>query len=306
MASSERPKDDDHLYASIPAYRDASLSDLDSDLDEVQYKKPQRSRKCRNLVAVWLAVVCLLSLYTLLVAYVTSNWWRRERIHGAGVVETPLRPWIKYKPEIFPQRHWSNEYPLVGQPSDERDARWRHIMSNFYTEVPYSYMEKMGRLDEGIQLENGNFLATYSVIHLLHCVKRLHESYFPDRYFPNMTQSETELQLEHNLHCLQMVVQAIMCQADIVPITTVWLDNTPLPSGNRHVEHECVDFDLMIEGIRAKRVDPFARPEIFVHPIFGPVINEERNGIVGDDRIGYGHMGKVLKVDGEGVWRVGE
>lgn len=39
--------------------------------------------------------------------------------------------------------------------------------SDFYAEVPYEYMEKLGRLDEGIQLENGNFVATYSVIHIL-------------------------------------------------------------------------------------------------------------------------------------------
>ncbi|KAF7193029.1 hypothetical protein HII31_05590 [Pseudocercospora fuligena] len=306
MASSKRQKNDDQAYESVPAYRDASLSDADSVLDELPYTKQNRPRRWHNLIAVWLAAFCVLSVYTLLVTYVTSNWWRRERIHGAGVVETPLRPWIKYQSEIFPQRHWSNEYPLVGHPSDELDARWSEIMSNFYTEVPYKYMERMGRLDEGIQLENGNFVATYSVIHILHCVKRLHQSYFPSRYFPNMTKEEDDLQLEHNLHCLQMVVQAIMCQADIVPITAVWMNNQPLPSGNRHVEHECVNWELMIEGMREKRIDPFELPEIFVHPIFGNVINEEGNGVVVDDRIGYGHMGRVLHVGKDGRWRAEE
>lgn len=102
-----------------------------------------------------------------------------------------------------------------------------------------------------------------------------------------------------------MVVQAIMCQADIVPITAVWMDNQPLPSGNRHVQHECVNWDLMIEGMKQKRIDPFEKG-VFVHPLFGAVVPDGRATVL-KDRIGYGHMGKVLKKAGEdGEWRVQE
>lgn len=102
------------------------------------------------------------------------------------------------------------------------------------------------------------------------------------------------------VHCLQMVVQAIMCNADVVPITAVWMDNQPLPSGNRHVEHECVDWELMIEGMKQSRVDPF-KPGVFVHPLYGPVVPDGKKTVL-KDRIGYGHMGKVMHVGADGEW----
>lgn len=43
-------------------------------------------------------------------------------------------------------------------------------MLDYYTEVPYEFMARLGRLDEGIVLENGNYIATYSVMHQLHCL----------------------------------------------------------------------------------------------------------------------------------------
>ena len=105
MASSQRQKDDDPAYESVPAYRDASLSDADSILDERPYPKPKRSRRRHNLVAVWLAVLCVLSVYTLLATYVTSNWWGRERIHGAGVVESALESLMNAVYQLTDQQH---------------------------------------------------------------------------------------------------------------------------------------------------------------------------------------------------------
>jgi hypothetical protein len=108
-----------------------------------------------------------------------------------SAITAPLRPWIKYQAQHFEHKHWAKDYPLVGYPSDELDARWTKLqksivydcslfhsssrtngLSAFYTEVPAEYMQRMGRLNEGIQLENGNYAATYSVMHLLHCVVR--------------------------------------------------------------------------------------------------------------------------------------
>lgn len=40
----------------------------------------------------------------------------------------PIRPWVRYVPKYFAMRHWSEAYPLVGQPSDELDARWAELM----------------------------------------------------------------------------------------------------------------------------------------------------------------------------------
>jgi len=64
----------------------------------------------------------------------------------------------------------SKDYELVGHPSDKLDATWAELMQDFFTEAPYEYVAKVGRLDEGIPTASGNFLATYSFMHQLHCI----------------------------------------------------------------------------------------------------------------------------------------
>ncbi|KAB5578043.1 hypothetical protein GE09DRAFT_952091 [Coniochaeta sp. 2T2.1] len=179
----------------------------------------------------------------------------------------------------------SKDYPLVGQPSDELDARWSNLMQYFYAQVPASYMKKLGREKTGIRLENGNYLANFAWVHQLHCIKRLHQAHFPERYYPNMTDFERELQQEHSLHCLQMLVEAIMCKADETPLTMIWFDNSILPGGNRTIAHECVNFDTLLKGMDEIKVDPF-EPGVLVHPKFGPVLPNGRQTQL-DNRIGY-------------------
>ncbi|KAF2442886.1 hypothetical protein P171DRAFT_363646 [Karstenula rhodostoma CBS 690.94] len=179
----------------------------------------------------------------------------------------------------------SKDYGLVGQPSEELDRNWSNIMQYFYAEIPKEYMEKLERTKEGIRLPNGNYLANYAFIHQLHCLKRLYQSYFPDYYWPDMTEEETELQHEHSLHCLQMLVEQVMCNADIVPLTMHWFDESILPGGNRTIAHECVNWDRLLEGMEKNKVDPFT-PGLLVHPKFGPVLPNGRQTKL-DNRIGY-------------------
>ncbi|KAI0148692.1 hypothetical protein GGR57DRAFT_474021 [Xylariaceae sp. FL1272] len=212
-------------------------------------------------------------------------WFQKQRIHGANVIDTPIRDYIKYEPTFFGHSETSKDYNLVGKPSDELDAAWSSIMQYFYAEVPKGYIQSLDRERDSIQLPNGNYLANYAFIHELHCLKRLHQSYFPDYYWPDMTEEEKELQLEHSLHCLQMLVEVTMCKADETPLTMYWFDESILPGGNRTIAHECKSWDTLIEGMEKVKVDPFT-PGLLVHPKYGPVVPDGRQTKL-DNRIGY-------------------
>ena len=88
-----------------------------------------------------------------------------ERTHPG-----PLRSFVRYEPTHLMVGEESKDYELMGKPSDELDAAWKHLMQDFFTEVPYSYVAKVDRLDEGIPTKDGGFLATYSFMHNLHCL----------------------------------------------------------------------------------------------------------------------------------------
>lgn len=59
-----------------------------------------------------------------------------------------------------------------------------------------------------------------------------------------------------------------MCKADEAPLTMRWLENSVLPTGNRTIEHECVNWDHLMKEMARIHVDPF-EPGMFVHPKLG-------------------------------------
>ncbi|KAK8014235.1 hypothetical protein PG990_007531 [Apiospora arundinis] len=245
--------------------------------------KSKRSRRKRICIAVGGFVTSI--VYSLILVAATSMYWKKESLHGPNVIDTPIRDYIQYEPTFFKHVNSSLDHGLTGTPNDKLDKNWSGIMQYFYSEVSHEYMEKLGRTKQGIQLPNGNYLANYAFIHQLHCLKRIHQSYFPDRYFPNMTEEEKDLQHEHNLHCLGMLVEAIMCKADETPLTMFWFDESIMPGGNRTIAHECVNWDRLLEGMEANKVDPFT-PGLLVHPKHGPVVPDGRETTL-DNRIGY-------------------
>jgi hypothetical protein len=101
-----------------------------------------------------------------------------------SVSVAPIRKYIEYEPKIFHMTETSKDYPLVGQPSDELDARWSNLMQYFYAQVPASYMKKLGREKTGIRLDNGNYLANFAWVHQVSTVSL---SLTPHKIGPRLT-----------------------------------------------------------------------------------------------------------------------
>ncbi|KAI1270552.1 hypothetical protein F5Y18DRAFT_422047 [Xylariaceae sp. FL1019] len=272
-----------------PAYSPISDDSSATETDDLLYEgyDSSSSRSKTPRVSRWLIVggVIAFVAYSAVLVSLPYMWFQKQRIHGANVIDTPIRDYIKYEPTFFGHSETSKDYHLVGKPSDELDAAWSSIMQYFYAEVPKEYIQSLDRERDSIRLPNGNYLANYAFIHELHCLKRLHQSYFPDYYWPDMTEEEKELQLEHSLHCLQMLVEVTMCKADETPLTMYWFDESILPGGNRTIAHECKNWDTLIEGMEKVKVDPFT-PGLLVHPKYGPVVPDGRQTKL-DNRIGY-------------------
>jgi len=67
---------------------------------------------------------------------------------------------------------------------------------------------------------------------------------------------------EHVDHCTDMIRQKLMCDADASLITYNWLRNHYYPHPNFNVEHQCRDYDRLLEIAEERKVDrTFLRPE---------------------------------------------
>ncbi|KAG5982194.1 hypothetical protein E4U55_002212 [Claviceps digitariae] len=266
--------------------------------------KPVNSRISRFYT--YTAQIAAVLLYSILLITVTSWWWQRERLHGPGVIKTPLTPYIHYEEKLFPKMN-THKYSIMGPPSPELDAKWDDLTQFFFTEFPYEDMKRLGREKEAIQLPNGNFMVLYTVNHLLHCLKRLHHSRHPEYYFPNMTEEEKIKANKHDMHCLEDLVQEVICHADTAPYTTRWYQKDPRPTGNSDIAHECVNWDLLKAELKRKHVDPW-EPGLLVHPVFGPVVTDGKNTVF-PERMGFPneflHVGETEEEHQERAHRYG-
>ncbi|KAG5956814.1 hypothetical protein E4U57_002277 [Claviceps arundinis] len=245
-------------------------------------------------------------LYSIFLVTITSWWWKRERLHGPGVISSPLTPYVHYEEKAFPKMD-THKYSIMGPPSPEVDAKWDELTQFFFTEFPYEDMKKLGRENEAIQLPNGNFMVLYTVNHLLHCLKRLHHSRHPDYYFPNITEAEKIKGNKHDMHCLEDLVQEVICHADTAPYTTRWYQKDPRPTGNSDILHECVNWDMLKEELKRKHVNPW-EPGLLVHPVFGPVVPDGKNTVF-PERMGFPndflHVGETEEEYEERIHRLG-
>lgn len=79
----------------------------------------------------WIPYGAAALLYSFLLVTATlmlsAHRWQKLVLHGAAVVDTPLRPAMQYEATKF-QRGWKANYTLMGQPSPELDAAWEDIL----------------------------------------------------------------------------------------------------------------------------------------------------------------------------------
>lgn len=108
-------------YEPVPIDEPLSGSiELDSEYDE----RLRGGKSTRTLAIIFICYSLILVSAT---AAVSSLAWRKQMLHGAGVVDTPLRSAMRYEPTFF-QRGWKANYTLMGTPSTELDDAWDDIL----------------------------------------------------------------------------------------------------------------------------------------------------------------------------------
>lgn len=70
------------------------------------------------------------------------------------------------------------------------------------------------------------------------------------------------------VHCLDFLRKAVMCQGDPSPLVYKWHATQPVPIGEMHYEHECVNWDSLNEWAHSRLVDVY-EPGLVVHPTLG-------------------------------------
>lgn len=101
------------------------------------------------------------------------------------------------------------------------------------------------------------YVAQIDVFHQIHCLNELRKEMYYDYYYKS---PPDELHRSHKAHCIHMILQSLMCNADVGVISHNWVHNErisepktrPMPDFN--MMKKCRDFDKLLDWARERGV----------------------------------------------------
>ncbi|MCJ1414132.1 hypothetical protein MMC32_000457 [Xylographa parallela] len=236
----------------------------------------------RSLIVAVFLHFSFIGLYT---AIFFLSWGTLQEFyaHGPHLIYDPVREARSYDTQIFDHSQVFFNYtpkPFSGLPGPELDAEWEDLLQYFNVRISEDEMRQLGKLDSNIPLPDGGYFGSLTVFHQLHCVYRLHQAIYPKFYWPNMTEEEAFLNLGHSEHCLDVIRQSLLCNADTSIMTMGWGTYQSAPLADTSNVHECVNWDSITRWAAPRTFDPF-QPGYLVHPKLGPAYQNERAAKIG-------------------------
>ncbi|KAK0609411.1 hypothetical protein B0T14DRAFT_608188 [Immersiella caudata] len=227
---------------------------------------------------------CLLCLHMIVVACYTALFFaalgylsRRQTHDPPAIINTLAQPAIRLTSKVFdvnPDVAESSAWRYAGPPGYQLDQAWNELLNHSMIRLTQDEMRELGREAEGVRLtDSSGYLGQLTVYHNLHCVQRLHRFIHLDYYFPNITDTEYKLLHLHNVHCLDLLRQAVMCQGDASLMTMKWGTTDPVPLANSESPHQCVDWSAL-DGWSESRYVNVYEPGLVVHPTLGPAYDK--------------------------------
>ncbi|MCJ1440939.1 MAG: hypothetical protein MMC23_001425 [Stictis urceolatum] len=147
---------------------------------------------------------------------------------------------------------WENS-PYSGEPCQESDQAWHKLMENTAVRITPDELQKLNSTSS-MQLNSGDFVVGLGVYHELHCLKKTRQLIHADYYYPNMTEEEHKDLLMHSYHCIELLRQASMCRADVIPFTLkpATPDEDSLADLLSSGHHKCVDWDHLNDWVSTR------------------------------------------------------
>jgi hypothetical protein len=75
------------------------------------------------------------------------------------------------------------------------------------------------------------------------------------KMYPGGRNHSGDLHRLHASHCIYLILQNIMCNANIDIYTHQWNDGVPSPFADFNIDHQCRDFDAILQWQEENSVD---------------------------------------------------
>ncbi|KAI0457086.1 hypothetical protein F5B21DRAFT_109479 [Xylaria acuta] len=135
----------------------------------------------------------------------------------------PDRAGLQWEERKFPTNIVDN--PFTGNPRDELDQAWHKLLRNDNIRVPKDYLDE--RNLRSVYTKDGTEgIASLSVFHSLHCLKKVKKMLFKEYYHKGKSGDAMAREEKHVDHCVEYIRESLMCQPDLSMVTFRWINNT--------------------------------------------------------------------------------
>ena len=182
-----------------------------------------------------------------------------------------------------------DENQFRGEPREELDKAWQSYtkcwsslrqkltphpnqMSDTHLRVSEAELRNANRTGVSLNDEKGGYLATIDVFHELHCLNVIREQVYRQHY---PTKHSVRDQLMHTDHCIDTLRQTLMCHGDDALVSFFWKPDHRWPWPNFAIDHECRNWDALLEWAETRRI-PSVKGPIIKHPTLGRFLTGKR------------------------------
>ncbi|EED12773.1 conserved hypothetical protein [Talaromyces stipitatus ATCC 10500] len=183
----------------------------------------------------------------------------------------PSREGLQWEDRRFETNIVDN--PFAGPPREELENAWHDLLKNDNIRVPIGYLDEKN-LTTVYTKDHAEGIASLSIYHSLHCLKKIKRMMFKEHYYANKDETSMAREEKHADHCVEYIRESLMCQPDLSMVTFRWINNTAqhqdpaefYPTNFDVDIHRCADWQHLDQwaGERAFdlfQVDLLDRPE---------------------------------------------
>ncbi|KAI1262686.1 hypothetical protein F5Y18DRAFT_396998 [Xylariaceae sp. FL1019] len=135
----------------------------------------------------------------------------------------PSREGLLWERRKFPTNLVDN--PFTGSPREELDEAWHELLQNDNIRVPRDYLEER-HLNSVYTRDGSEGIASLSVYHSLHCLKKVKKMLFKEYYHSDKSDEAMAREEKHVDHCVEYIRESLMCKPDLSMVTFRWINNT--------------------------------------------------------------------------------
>jgi Mycotoxin biosynthesis protein UstYa len=151
---------------------------------------------------------------------------------------------------------WGQVPPSIyrGKPGPEVDAAWQRVAAELPIPITGDEVKKLGKdptsavkFPESLGYGPDAYVAQIDVFHQIHCLDILRHEIHSRYYFDRALGNRSAMQKTHLNHCIHVLLQNIICEANVDLVTYNWMEGLDSPFPDFDLTHQCRDFEAILD-----------------------------------------------------------